>query len=253
MQKKKQKQAERKKINLPVAILAVAVLATVIIGIVATIHEKATEHARTMQEYYDAKCQSYGVQNANLAAGQIVFIGDSITDLYILDEHYADLPLAAYNRGIGGDTTAGVRKRLQVSVFDIAPAHVVLLVGANDILGGVSEEEILANYEAIITEIRSALPDATLYCMSIIPVNRRIESAGVDVDAMTATIRRLNPQIHQLAAQNGAVYLDLFEQLADEDGLLLSAYSDDGIHLNREGLLVWTKLLKPHLAKAIFH
>ena len=62
-----------------------------------------------------------------------MFVGDSITDLYVLDDHYADLPQAVYNRGIGGDTTAGVLARLQVSVLDLQPDVVVLMIGTNDL------------------------------------------------------------------------------------------------------------------------
>ena len=51
-------------------------------------------------DYYNNKVMSFGVQNANLSKGQIVFVGDSITDLYPLDDYYADLDLACYNRGI---------------------------------------------------------------------------------------------------------------------------------------------------------
>ena len=37
-------------------------------------------------DYYNNKVMSFGIQNTNLSKGQIVFIGDSITDLYPLDE-----------------------------------------------------------------------------------------------------------------------------------------------------------------------
>ena len=124
-----------------------------------------------LEEYYDNKCLAFGVQNANASKGQIVFIGDSITDLYLLDDHYADLPFACYNRGIGGDTTSGVLKRLKVSLFDITPKTVVLLIGTNDINGGVGDEVILSNYRQIIDEIFDNLPGVELYCVSIIPQN----------------------------------------------------------------------------------
>ena len=40
--------------------------------------------------YYNQKCEAYRMENAYLSKGQIVFIGDSITDLYHLDDYYAD-------------------------------------------------------------------------------------------------------------------------------------------------------------------
>lgn len=199
-------------------------------------------------EYYAQKCDSFSVQNANLAEGQIVFIGDSITDLYILDDHYADLPLAVYNRGIGGDTTDGVLDRLQVSVFDIKPSKVVLMIGTNDVNGGVDSDRILERYEQIIRRIYEALPQVELYCMSIIPQNAQLATySTIDVAASTEKILELNPGIKALAETNGATYLDLFSLLADDNDRLITAYSDDGLHLNVAGLSVWTDLLKPHL------
>ena len=248
---KKQKKPLRSVGNLMAVCLASALLVTLIVGIVATIHKNLTASEDALKEYYDAKCQSFAVQNANLAKGQIVFIGDSITDLYVLDEGYSDLTLAAYNRGIGGDTTSGVLRRLQVSVFDIEPAYVVLMIGTNDIIGGVPEDEILANYAEILDQIRAALPNTKIFCMSIIPMNQQM--GDFDVVALTETICRVNERIYRLAWEKGAVYLDLFELLADEEKLLRAEYTDDGLHLNQEGLLVWTKLLKPYLLKEIIH
>lgn len=232
------------------AVVVVLLLAAVI-TLTVFLLQKGTKEA-TQQIYYDMKCESYAVQNTNLAKGQIVFIGDSITDLYVLDEHYADLPLAAYNRGIGGDMTQGVLDRLKVSVTDIAPAYVVLMIGTNDINWGVDQETILDNYGKILDTIYAALPDVELYCMSIIPQNMQLaEYSDVDVNATTQKILDINPRIRALAEGKGATYLDLFLRLADENNHLIRTYSDDGLHLNKAGLQVWTELLKPYLKAAI--
>ena len=74
--------------------------------------------SNSFEAYYNRKCLAYSVENANYSKEQIVFIGDSITDLYTLDSYYS-LTLATYNRGIGGDTTEGVLKRLDVSLSSI--------------------------------------------------------------------------------------------------------------------------------------
>lgn len=200
------------------------------------------------QAYYNNKCQSFTVQNANLAKGQIVFVGDSITDLYVLDNHYADLPLAVYNRGIGGDTTSGLLRRLDVSVVQLQPAVVVLMIGTNDINGNVEDETILANYGAILDTIRSGVPGVQIYCVSVIPQNKQVEEyAPIQVDKSMARIRSINPQLQAVAEARDAVWLELFPLLTDETQYLDRAYSDDGIHLNEAGLRVWTQLLKPHL------
>lgn len=231
------------------AVLLILLLSLMIVFLLCHPTGSESEDDRNAMEiYYDNKCESYGVQNVNLSKGQIVFIGDSITDLYILDDHYADLPLASYNRGIGGDTTSGVLRRLKVSIFDISPSVVVLMIGTNDINGGVDEAKILSNYEQIIDEIYSALPDVELYCMSIIPQNDDIETySSIRISDTTPRILSANSKIRQLAESRGATYLDLFSLLADAENHLIKEYSDDGLHLNPTGLAVWTELLKPYL------
>lgn len=233
-------------INL-IVLFIIAILAALVV-ILLLRPAQQPDNRTDLQKYYDSKCQSYSVQNVNLANGQIVFIGDSITDLYILDDHYADLTLACYNRGIGGDTTSGVLDRLQVSLYDLAPSAVVLMIGTNDINGCLEEEDILERYAQIIDGIRANLPDAQLYCMSIIPQNEQIEEySHIRIADTTPCIMRVNAGICRLAEEKGAVYLDLFSLIADEDNHLIREYSDDGLHLNPAGLSVWTKLIKPYL------
>lgn len=226
------------------AVLLIAVVVLSCMLIFGNREEKISDSTR----YYNNKCQSYATQNVNLAKGQIVFIGDSITDLYILDQHYADLPLATYNRGIGGDTTQGVLNRLKVSAFDIAPSVIVLMIGTNDINGNYEKAGIFERYEKIIDEIYKNLPDVTLFCMSVIPQNEVLETySAIKVENTTKIIFEVNAHIKALTREKGATYLDVFSLLADENDRLIKEYSDDGLHLNEKGLTVWTNLLKPYL------
>ncbi len=240
---------KKKYLIINLMLLSIIIVLSVLLAILMLRSVEQPDNRTDLQKYYDSKCQSYSVQNVNLAKGQIVFIGDSITDLYILDDHYADLPLACYNRGIGGDTTAGVLERLKVSLYDLAPSHVVLMIGTNDINGSLEEDGILERYERIIDEINANLPDAQLYCISIIPQNTQIEEySHIRIADTTPRIMRTNTGICQLAEEKGAVYLDLFSLIADEDNHLIREYSDDGLHLNPAGLSVWTELIKPYLS-----
>ena len=229
----------------------IAIIGVLLIGLVAAIVlPRALEKSggTLYPEYYNSKCDSYEVQNANLSQGQIVFIGDSITDLYHLDDYYADLDLAVYNRGIGGDTTGGVLNRLAVSVTDLAPSIVVLMIGTNDVNGIEPVDTIARRYERILDRLRTALPDTEIYCMSVIPQNEDVESySTVVVKNSIARIHELNGRITALSADYGATYLDLYPLLADENDRLKREYSDDGIHLNARGFEIWTALLKPYL------
>ena len=222
---------------------------TVVLSCILLVNRKKLIDNKTdIEKYYDIKCAAFSAQNFNASKGQIVFIGDSITDLYILDDHYSKLDLATYNRGIGGDTTSGVLKRLQVSLFDIKPSKVVLLIGTNDINSNVYDGAI-NRYEQIIDNIYKELPEVELYCVSVIPQNDDIEAfSGERIQENNNKVVELNEGIKKLTAKYGATYIDLFSQISDENNCLIKDYSDDGLHLNVKGLSVWTELMMPYFS-----
>ena len=198
------------------------------------------------ESYYDSKVAAFRAENANFSKDQIVFIGDSITDLYHLNDYYSDLDKATYNRGIGGDTTSGVLKRLDVSLYDIEPSKIVLMIGINDINGYIAESEIVSNYTKILDGIKEHLPTAELYSMSVLPVNSDL-GANYDLNRATSTILSVNSKIKPIVESHSYQYLDLFSQVEDGENHLRKELSDDGIHLNHNGFVIWTDLVKPYL------
>ena len=201
-----------------------------------------------VNDYYNQKCRSYSVQNANLSRGQIIFIGDSITDLCPLDDYYAELPLATYNRGIGGDTTQGVFDRLQVSLYDLVPSKIVLMIGINDINSGGSIDNIADNYKNILGDIKTNLPDTQVFCISVLPMNDKILGyASLNLAEQNAKVAELNETIKTLTANNGYTYVDLYSSVR-AGGKLINDLTDDGIHLNAAGFTVWAQKIKPFLS-----
>lgn len=198
------------------------------------------------QDYFDKKVAQFTMENANFSKGQIVFIGDSITDLYHLDDYYQDLPLRTYNRGIGGDVTGMLLKRIQVSLYDLEPTRVVLMIGINDINGGVSTDTILKNYNDILSGIKTKLPFAMVYTMSILPINNDVPSY-IDVKKSTERILSINEEIKEMASNYSYQYMDLFSLVKDDNNHLKKEYSLDGIHLSEQGFVTWTNLIKPEL------
>ena len=62
---------------------------------------------------------------------RVVFFGDSITDIWHLDEYFPGKPYI--NRGIGGQTTPQMLVRFRQDVIDLHPKIVIILAGTNDI------------------------------------------------------------------------------------------------------------------------
>ena len=226
-------------------------LVIVIVALSVSLYFTSTKNkVSDAKQYYNNKVMAFMYENANFAKEQIVFVGDSITDLYPLDEYYADLDRACYNRGIGGDTTQGVIDRLKASVFDINPGTVVLMIGTNDIDSGISVDKIIENYRIILDEIEKNQPTVELYFVSVIPQNKDLENyTGLNVDKNNNTILTVNEEIKKLCGEYGCTYIDLHSKLLNENGYLRKDCSDDGLHLNSNGFKIWTDLLKPYLDK----
>ena len=231
------------------SLVAICVAAIIVLSIMLG---KANQRKREweMGEFYNDRLMTFAYENMHFSKGQIVFIGDSITNLYCLDDYFANLDLATYNRGIGGDTTEGVLNRLQTSIFDIAPSKIVLMIGTNDVSWAVPREEIVANYRKILDEIKKNQPTVEICAVSVIPQSDVLEEgAGFDVDGNNETIRWLNAEIQKLCGEFGCVYIDLYPSVLDADGYLDDKFTDDGLHLNAAGYEIWSNMVKPYLQK----
>ena len=228
-----------------ISVTVALALAVAVLSVLLYFAKNPTEAA----DYYDRKCEAFKLENANFAHGQTVFIGDSLTDGCTLDGFYPELSTAVYNRGIGGDSTAGVLKRLELSLFDIKPSRIILMIGINDINGLVPESTILENYGKILSEIKTALPGTEVYCVSVMPVNKDLESyTGINAERTNFKVLEINPQIEALAASYGYRFINLHADFCDADGFLKKEFSPDGIHLNHDGYTAYSTIIKATLA-----
>lgn len=107
---------------------------------------------------------------------RVVFLGDSITDLWDLARFFPGKPYV--NRGIGGQVTAQMVLRFQQDVVDLKPAAVVILAGINDLHGALqreSDEGIEANWEAM-ADMAEAHHIKVVFG-AILPVNNYTDNA----------------------------------------------------------------------------
>lgn len=83
---------------------------------------------------------------------KIIAIGDSITYGFPFTPSDSWVHLAAermdltiLNRGVNGDTTAGMLLRFDNDVIKGKPSHVIIMGGTNDAFARLAEEEVAAN------------------------------------------------------------------------------------------------------------
>jgi lysophospholipase L1-like esterase len=172
---------------------------------------------------------------------EIIFLGDSITDYGEWGELFKDLKIK--NRGIQGDRTDGILKRLP-EVVSSSPQKIFLLVGYNDLSKGVKIDAIVTNYEKIIKTIKIRSPRTQIYIQSVLPVNYHFYKGRVK----NRDVIQLNQQLKQLSEKYDAIYLDLYSIFCDADQQLRADYAGkDGLHLNGKAYLRWKSFLENYV------
>jgi len=182
---------------------------------------------------------------------RVVFFGDSITDIWHLDDYF---PGKHYvNRGIGGQTTSQMLVRFRQDVIDLHPKVVVILAGTNDIAGNtgpIRNEDIEANY-ASLYELAHANGIHVVYS-SVTPVSNYTEkSKDFFAQRPRKRILQLNEWLKSYCARNHVVYLDYFDAMVDDKGMLREGLSEDGLHPNDAGFKVMAPLAEKAIGKAM--
>jgi len=171
--------------------------------------------------------------------GGIVFLGDSITE-YGQWEEFTQHP-KVINRGIAGDTTPNLLKRLD-HIIELAPTKIFLMIGINDFLF-FNRHDIIKNYQKIVDRLHIGLPNTQVYVQSILPINPTIRRIVVDNEE----VRLLNKDIQQLAKGKQFTYIDLHNLLKDANGNLDARYTLDGIHLKGAAYQIWKREIEDFL------
>src|SRR3954471_8405523 len=152
------------------------------------------------------------------STARVVFMGDSITDHWKLDEAFPGKPYV--NRGISGQTTPQMLIRFQQDVANLHPAAVVLLAGTNDIAGNtgpMSLEEIENNFAGMSAIARAN--HINVVVSSILPVHNYTDRAQLFFPSRSMDkIRALNTWLKDFAARNHYPYVDYFTAMLDDKG-----------------------------------
>ena len=189
--------------------------------------------------------------NANSANKRIVILGDSITAGYGLDpaEAYpallqqkidaAKLPYTVANAGVSGDTTAGGLRRIAWAMGKGADVLIIAL-GGNDGLRGISPEETKRNLLGIIAKARTRNPEIQILVAGM----QMPDNMGPD---FTARFKAVFPE----AAKETKATLIPF--LLEGIGGIEKLNQPDGIHPTPEGQVVvaenvW-KILQPGITR----
>lgn len=206
----------------------------------------------TTRAVKSAKAEFYALINKETKHGQIVFFGDSLTELFLPELFFRNLPTACHNRGIIGDTTTEMLRRLNGNVLAIEPSVLVILGGANDLNRNKRPRDVVSNLDHIITQTRTRLLHCNVIVQSLYPVNPTYRGPfGVNaVDKRTnAAVCETNRRLRALCAKRGVAYADVHRLLIDDEGNLKTEYALDGLHVNLKAYRVIADALYPYLSE----
>ena len=191
---------------------------------------------------------------------KVVFLGNSITQGAKSWNKRFNLRNLV-NRGISGDITEGVLSRLN-EIYYYEPLAVFLLIGINDIFNAdssnwdnIDPDYVAKNILKIAKNINDNSKYTQVYIQTILPVDLKKYKEVKGFDPLHKTdlniqIKEINSILKSTPNLNpNTKIIDINRLFIDENGLLNSNLSHDGIHLNENGYSIWTEELKPYIIK----
>ena len=166
-------------------------------------------------------------------------LGDSITAGAEWNEYFDNVTVI--NRGIGGDTSEGVLKRLD-EIIGRKPKTVFLLIGINDIASQRETHGIAENTKKIVSSIQSA--GIKVYVQSVLPVAKEYKGTRITAAEINSRVEELNGQYRKISTSLGVEFLDIASGMLDREGYLDSSLTYDNIHLKAGAYQRWIEALR---------
>ena len=165
---------------------------------------------------------------------KVVMIGDSITQ----DGSWSRLLRRddIVNRGIAGDTSRGLLRRVDRLEPTIIKAFI--MIGINDLIWNKSLEHIFDNYIQILDRLKSK---------SITPIVQSTLYAGKEsAKRYNSHVEVLNSELKAYCKEEGIQFIDL-NTILSPNGQLDDRFTIDGIHLESEAYVRWAETIKNFL------
>lgn len=193
-----------------------------------------------MLEWYEAEVcalerTSTGRINGNRPP---VFYGSSSIRLW--DTLAQDFDPRVLNLGFGGSTLEACDYFFARLVPPVHPRSLLLYAGDNDLGDGRSVEQILESFRSLADKLALSVGEIPFGFVSVKPSPARY--------SIIDRIRRLNDLIRRdIEARPSGYYVDIFPAMLDQAGKPRAEFfQPDGLHLNRDGYRLWSRLLAPY-------
>ena len=154
--------------------------------------------------------------------------------------------VAHRNPAVNGYRTDDLIERELPQVAQFRPTLVTVLIGANDIVAGSSDERYREQLRVIHTRVRAHAADAALYALpqpdwSLSPAG----AAFGEPAAIAAQIERFNAIAGEEAERAAGTYIDISPLMREQ--MRRGMLADDGLHPSAEAYAQWAEALRDRL------
>jgi lysophospholipase L1-like esterase len=192
-------------------------------------NERLFDTVGFIPEHYPQRIALF--EKETVTTGQIIFLGNSITEMGNWKQLLNDS--AAINRGISGDITFGVLKRLD-DIIRRQPSKLFLLIGINDIGKDIPDAMIADNIRKMVMRLQEGSPSTKIYVESIMPVKPDAYNFPQHYNKQEHIIAA-NMLIKKVASELNVPYINIHDLFMDNKGRLDAKYTADGLHLTATG------------------
>ncbi len=152
------------------------------------------------------------------------------------------------NLGVNGFTTNDLIGIELPQLADLSPDFVTLLIGVNDVVQRVSEEEYTDHVDYILGALLAELPPERIVIVSIPDYTRTPRGSDFgQPDIQRAAIARFNEIMEAEAAQRGIAFVDI-SSVADRTGSNPALVASDQLHPSGEQYSRWVDFIAPVVA-----
>jgi lysophospholipase L1-like esterase len=223
-------------------------------------------------EYWQERIQQIDkelLERKDLSSVRLVFLGDSITDFWLMDENLwvkgqfagrkvwehafagAQPENLAINLGVSGDRIEHVLHRItprsagglgHLDAKGLKPEFIILMMGINNTWAAEEPvvDSILAGLKVTLATIHDRQPEAQIVLQSLLPTNEPAKNRDIVLPANEGLLALSQ----QPAFREYTHYLDLYPDYVSADGAQISRYFNDGLHPSPDGYEIWrTKLV----------
>ena len=183
---------------------------------------------------------------------KIVFMGNSITQMWSQNSFFFKSNPSFINKGISGQTTPQMLNRFEKDVIKQNASTVIILAGINDIAqntGPIKVEDI-ANNIFKMAEMAQKNNIDVIIC-SVLPANKILWNKSIKP---TYKVIKLNMLLKQFCKNKNIEYIDYYSEMVDwSGGLKTPLYTSkwDLVHPNQKGYEKMEEILIKKLKKEL--